>query len=87
METALSACEDKVLRLVAERGARGLERRTVLPAGQHEGEPPAGVQFLEMPSEAILDAHMNGPVSRHGSPAGRSHLPHGPLPHPAGFIA
>ena len=33
MEAALSAYEDKVLRLVAE----------------HDGEPPAEVQFLEMP--------------------------------------
>ena len=32
IKTALSACEDKVLRLVAERGGRALERRTVLPA-------------------------------------------------------
>jgi len=56
MEAALSACEDKVLRLVGEHGGRVLERGTVLPGSQHDGEPPAEVQFLEMPSEASLDA-------------------------------
>jgi uncharacterized protein (DUF1330 family) len=61
MEAALSAYEDKVLRLLAEHGGRVLERGTVLPDSQHEGEPPAEVQFLEMPSEASLDAYMNDP--------------------------
>ena len=61
MEAALSAYEDKVLRLLAGHGGRLLERGTVLPASQHEGEPPAEVQFLEMPSEASLDAYMNDP--------------------------
>ena len=61
MEAALSAYEDKVLRLVAEHGGRGLERGTVLPGSQHDGEPPTEVQFLEMPSEASLDAYMNDP--------------------------
>jgi uncharacterized protein (DUF1330 family) len=61
MEAALSAYEDKVLRLIAEHGGRVLQRGTVLPGSQHEGEPPAEVQFLEMPSEASLDAYMNDP--------------------------
>jgi uncharacterized protein (DUF1330 family) len=60
-EAALSAYEDKVLRLVAEHGGRVLERGTLLPGSQHDGEPPAEVQFLEMPSEASLDAYMNDP--------------------------
>ena len=61
MEAALSACEDKVLRLVGEHGGRVLERGTVLPGSQHDGEPPAEVQFLEMPSEASLNAYVNDP--------------------------
>lgn len=61
MEAALSAYEDKVLRLVAAHGGRVLERGTVLPASQYDGEPPAEVQLLEMPSEASLDAYMNDP--------------------------
>jgi uncharacterized protein (DUF1330 family) len=61
MEAALTAYEDKVLRLVAEHGGRVLERGTVLPGSQHDGEPPAEVQFLEMPSEASLDAYVNDP--------------------------
>ncbi len=61
MEAALSAYEHKVLHLLAEHGGRVLERGTVLPGSQHEGEPPAEVQFLEMPSEASLDAYLNDP--------------------------
>jgi len=61
METALSAYEDKVLRLVAEHGGRVLKRGTVLPGSQHDGEPPTEVQFLEMPSQASLDAYVNDP--------------------------
>jgi uncharacterized protein (DUF1330 family) len=61
MESALSAYEDKVLRLVAEHGGRVVERGTVLPGSQHEGEPPTEVQLLEMASEASLDAYMNDP--------------------------
>jgi uncharacterized protein (DUF1330 family) len=61
MEAELSAYEDKVLRLVAEHGGRVLERGTVLPGSQHDGEPPAEVQFLEMPSEASLGAYVNDP--------------------------
>jgi uncharacterized protein (DUF1330 family) len=61
LETALSAYEDKVLRLVAEHGGRVLERGAVLPGSQHDGESPTEVQFLEMPSEASLDAFMNDP--------------------------
>jgi hypothetical protein len=37
---------------------RVLERRTVFPGSQHDGEPPTEVQFLEMPSEASLDAYL-----------------------------
>ena len=55
-KAALRAYEDKVLRLVAEHGGRVLERGTVLPGSQNDGEPPTEVQFLEMPSEASLDA-------------------------------
>jgi hypothetical protein len=47
MEAELSAYEDKVLRLVGEHGGRVLQRGTVLPGAQHDGEPPAEVQFLE----------------------------------------
>jgi uncharacterized protein (DUF1330 family) len=61
MEAALSAYEDKVLRLVAEHGGRVLQRGTVLPGSQCDGEPPSEVQFVEMPSEANLDAYMNDP--------------------------
>jgi uncharacterized protein (DUF1330 family) len=61
MEAALSAYEDKVLRLVGEHGGRVLERGTVVPGSQYDGEPPAEVQFLEMPSEASLDAYVNDP--------------------------
>ena len=61
MEAALSTYEDKVLRLVAEHGGRVLERETVLPGSQHDGEPRAEVQFLEMPSEASLDAYVRDP--------------------------
>ena len=61
MDAALSAYEDKVLRLVAEHGGRVLERGTVLPGSQHEGEPPTEVQLIEMASEASLEAYMNDP--------------------------
>ena len=61
MGAALSAYEDKVLRLIAEHGGQVLQRGSVLPGSQHEGEPPAEVQFLEMPAEASLDAYMNDP--------------------------
>lgn len=61
MEAALSAYEDKVLRLIAEHGGRILERGTVMPGAQHDGEPPTEVQLLEMPSEASLDAYVNDP--------------------------
>ena len=61
MGAALRAYEDKVLRLVAEHGGRVLERGTVLPGSQLDGEPPAEVQFIEMPSEASLDAYINDP--------------------------
>ena len=61
MEAALSAYEDKVLRLVAEHGGRVLERGTVLPGSRHDGESPTEVQLLEMPSEASLDAYVNDP--------------------------
>jgi uncharacterized membrane protein (DUF373 family)/uncharacterized protein (DUF1330 family) len=61
MEAALSAYEDKVLRLVAEHGGRVLERGTVMTGSRHDGEPPTEVQFLEMPSEASLDAYTSDP--------------------------
>ena len=61
MEAALRTYEDKVLRLVAEHGGRVRERGTVLPGSQHDGEPPTEVQFLEMPSQASLDAYVNDP--------------------------
>ena len=61
MEAALSAYEDKVLRLVAEHGGRVLQRGTVLPGSQHDGEPPNEVQLIEMPSEASLDAYIKDP--------------------------
>ncbi|HEX6448526.1 MAG TPA: DUF1330 domain-containing protein [Trebonia sp.] len=62
MEAALSAYEDKVLHLVAEHGGRVLQRGAVVPDARHDGpEPPTEVQFLEMPSEASLDAYVNDP--------------------------
>ena len=61
MEAALSAYEDKVLRLVGEHGGRVVERGTVLPGAQYDGEPPTEVQLLEMPSEASLAAYVNDP--------------------------
>jgi uncharacterized protein (DUF1330 family) len=61
MEAALSAYEDTVLRLVGEHGGRVVERGTVLPGAQYDGEPPTEVQLLEMPSEASLNAYVNDP--------------------------
>ncbi|MGH3167718.1 MAG: DUF1330 domain-containing protein [Trebonia sp.] len=61
MAAALRAYEDKVLRLVTAHGGRVLHRGTVLPGAQHDGEPPAEVQLLEMPSEASLHAYVNDP--------------------------
>jgi uncharacterized protein (DUF1330 family) len=61
MGAALSAYEDKVLRLVAEHGGRVLERGTVLPDSQHHHDPPTEVQLLEMPSAAGLEAYVNDP--------------------------
>jgi uncharacterized protein (DUF1330 family) len=61
MEAALRAYEDKALGLIAEHGGRVLERGTVLPGSQHDGEPPTEVQFLEMPSQASLNAYINDP--------------------------
>ena len=49
MEAALSAYEDKVLRLVAEHGGRVLERGTFLSGSQHEGEPPPRCSSLRWP--------------------------------------
>lgn len=61
MEAALSAYEDKVLRLVTVHGGRVLQRGTVVAGSQLDGEPPTEVQFLEMPSEESLDAYVNDP--------------------------
>ncbi len=61
MEAALSAYEDKVLRLVAEHGGRVLERGTVLPGSSHDDGAPTEVQLLEMPSGASLNAYVNDP--------------------------
>jgi uncharacterized protein (DUF1330 family) len=61
MEAALSAYEDKVLRLIGEHGGHVLERGTVLPDSQHDHDPPAEVQLLEMPSAASLEAYVNDP--------------------------
>jgi uncharacterized protein (DUF1330 family) len=88
MESALSTYEDKVLRLVAEHGGRVLERGTVLPGSQYEGEPPAEVQFLEMPSEASLDAYINDPrrlalaAERDAAIARTDLIPIRPVPRP-----
>jgi hypothetical protein len=59
-----------VLRLVAGHGGRVLGRGTVLPGSQHDGEPPTEVQFLEMPSEASLDAYVHE-LRRLSTAAGR----------------
>ena len=61
MEAALRAYEDKVLRLVAEHGGRVLQRGTVLPGSQPNGEPPTEVQFLEFPAQASMDAYVHDP--------------------------
>jgi uncharacterized protein (DUF1330 family) len=61
LEAALSAYEDKVLRLVSEHGGRVLDRGTVVGGSRHDGEPPTEVQLIEMPSAATLDAYMNDP--------------------------
>lgn len=61
MEAALSAYEDKVLGLVAEHGGRVLQRGTVLPGSQHDGEPPTEVQFLEFPAQGSMDAYVRDP--------------------------
>lgn len=61
MGAALSAYEDKALRLVAEHGGRVLERGTILPGSRCDGEPPTEMHLLEMPSGAGLDAYMSDP--------------------------
>ena len=42
MGAEVSAYEDRVLHLVGEHGGGVLQRGTVLPGGQHDGEPGRG---------------------------------------------
>ena len=56
-QAALTAYEDRVLRLVPEHGGRVVQRgRSSGADGQ-----PAEIQFLDFPSQAALDAYMGDP--------------------------
>ena len=72
-QAALTAYEDRVLRLVPEHGGRGGHRARNsgvqgarnsgvqrAPGGGGDGQP-AEIQFLDFPSQAALDAYMADP--------------------------
>jgi uncharacterized protein (DUF1330 family) len=56
-QAALTAYEDRVLRLVPDHGGRVLQR------GRGDGADgqPAEIQFLDFPSQAALDAYLGDP--------------------------
>ena len=56
-QAALTAYEDRVLRLVPDHGGRVLQRGR---GGGADGQP-AEIQFLDFPSQAALDAYMADP--------------------------
>jgi uncharacterized protein (DUF1330 family) len=56
-QAALTAYEDRVLRLVPDHGGRVLQRGRGRGA---EGQP-AEIQFIDFPSQAALDAYMADP--------------------------
>jgi uncharacterized protein (DUF1330 family) len=56
-QAALSAYEDRVLRLVPDHGGRVLQRGR---GGGADGQP-AEIQFLDFPSQAALDAYLGDP--------------------------
>ena len=56
-QAALTAYEDRVLRLVPEHGGRVLQRGR---GGGADGQP-AEIQFLDFPSAAALDAYLGDP--------------------------
>lgn len=56
-QAALTAYEDRVLRLVPGHGGRVLQRGR----GRGTGGQPAEIQFLDFPSQAALDAYMADP--------------------------
>jgi len=56
--TALSAYEDKVLRLVQLHGGRVLQRAI----GNDPARGPAEVQFFRFPDQASVDAYMADPA-------------------------
>ena len=56
-QAALTAYEDRVLRLVPDHGGRVLQRGR---GGGADGQP-AEIQFLDFPSQAALDAYLADP--------------------------
>jgi uncharacterized protein (DUF1330 family) len=56
-QAALTAYEDRVLRLVPDHGGRVLQRAR----GRGTEGQPAEIQFLDFPSQAALDAYMADP--------------------------
>jgi uncharacterized protein (DUF1330 family) len=64
-QAALTAYEDRVLRLVPEHGGRVVHRARNsgvprAPGGGADGQP-AEIQFLDFPSQTALDAYMADP--------------------------
>lgn len=64
-QAALTAYEDRVLRLVPDHGGRVVHRARnsgVQPGGGGGADgQPAEIQFLDFPSQAALDAYMADP--------------------------
>ena len=56
-QAALTAYEDRVLRLVPDHGGRVLQRGR----GRGTEGQPAEIQFIDFPSQAALDAYMADP--------------------------
>jgi uncharacterized protein (DUF1330 family) len=64
-QAALTAYEDRVLRLVPDHGGRVVQRARnsgVQPGGGGgTGGQPAEIQFLDFPSQAALDDYLGDP--------------------------
>ena len=56
-QAALTAYEDRVLRLVADHGGRVVQRGR----GHGADGQPAEIQFLDFPTQAALDAYLGDP--------------------------